>query len=406
MRVATERPSSSGSQDSLPAVIWSETAQQAHWAATLIAGLPLLLRQVFDLGRAGVSRVLLIGAPLAETWRRISPTSGRTPIPVETYKAFAEVTGRLGELDAEQCCWLRCDLFLQPEALKTLIQAARDREGSLALVTPGARLPACIGGRELPRDPGELIRVAPCGGFVLAGPKDLRGAEELLFESIAPSSDSPGLDRLLHRRLSRLVSRGLLRTPITPNQVTILALLVGLGGVWALTRGDWLGGAVGFVCYLLFCILDCVDGEIARLKFLASRFGDLWDITVDNLVRGGLIAAMGWGMGVQSADGDLVWLGGIGGLGVFLDGWVVYAALEGRGRARGEPGQRSVIPAQVISNQDIMYGVILLYMILLEVGRWAALFLGGIAAGAHLFWMLLLARLFWSRRVAAAWRTE
>ena len=71
---------------------------------------------------------------------------------------------------------------------------------------------------------------------------------------------------LFNRRLSTLLTRLLVRTPLTPNQVTVLSFLVILPGVYLLSTGERMAliGA-GLLIQLSFT-LDCCDGEIARLR--------------------------------------------------------------------------------------------------------------------------------------------
>ncbi|EYF08406.1 CDP-alcohol phosphatidyltransferase family protein [Chondromyces apiculatus] len=89
----------------------------------------------------------------------------------------------------------------------------------------------------------------------------------------------------IHRPLQLLLARPLVRTSITPNQVTLLSLLAGLGSAACIvvgTQASLIGGAV-----LLFssAILDGVDGMIARLKKTSSEAGHAIDGASDYAVN-------------------------------------------------------------------------------------------------------------------------
>lgn len=74
-------------------------------------------------------------------------------------------------------------------------------------------------------------------------------------------------------------------TPITPNQVTFLATVVcaAAGAILALTPGSYWGLVIGALVFELSFVLDCVDGQLARLKKIASPLGHLLDFLMDEL---------------------------------------------------------------------------------------------------------------------------
>jgi phosphatidylglycerophosphate synthase len=99
------------------------------------------------------------------------------------------------------------------------------------------------------------------------------------------------LTHLLARPLSRLVTPRLARTSITPLQVTGLSLAAGLLAAWV---GSWPGGLWGVAAALLLelsHVLDCVDGELARLTGRGSPFAAAMDPISDRVKDVALIAA-------------------------------------------------------------------------------------------------------------------
>jgi phosphatidylserine synthase len=76
----------------------------------------------------------------------------------------------------------------------------------------------------------------------------------------------------------------LLRTPVTPNQVTFFATFVALGSaaMFILLPG-WQGALAAALVFHLSFILDCVDGQLARLKKIASPIGHHLDFLMDEI---------------------------------------------------------------------------------------------------------------------------
>ena len=115
----------------------------------------------------------------------------------------------------------------------------------------------------------------------------------------APAGKPPEVeewvDERIHRPLARRVVALLVHTPITPNQVTLLSGLIGVGAGILVARGAadprWLlgGGALLF----LSVVLDCCDGQLARAKSISSTYGAILDGIADYAV--GLALGIGAG---------------------------------------------------------------------------------------------------------------
>lgn len=82
---------------------------------------------------------------------------------------------------------------------------------------------------------------------------------------------------------SRLVRFTANRTRVTPNQLTVGALVLGLaaGACFAVASWPWL--LAGALLYHLSFTLDCMDGKIARLKGTGSVFGAWLDYIFDRV---------------------------------------------------------------------------------------------------------------------------
>nr|WP_308210023.1 CDP-alcohol phosphatidyltransferase family protein [Actinomadura madurae] len=82
---------------------------------------------------------------------------------------------------------------------------------------------------------------------------------------------------------SRLVRFTANRTRVTPNQLTVAALILGLGAGACFAVASWPWLLAGAVLYHLSFTLDCMDGKIARLKGTGSVFGAWLDYIFDRV---------------------------------------------------------------------------------------------------------------------------
>src|SRR5690242_11629052 len=124
----------------------------------------------------------------------------------------------------------------------------------------------------------------------------------------APSAGRPGVIEIYRRslkpadlRFNNYACRPLAAvfvylfysTPITPNQVTFLSMLVALvGDATLLFCPGRVGlGMAALLLYLSF-VLDCADGQLARVKGMSSSVGSYLDFLMDEIKAVALIAAV------------------------------------------------------------------------------------------------------------------
>lgn len=70
-------------------------------------------------------------------------------------------------------------------------------------------------------------------------------------------------------------------TRFTPNQITIMSFILGILSAYFFIHGKWPYLVIGAFLFELSYIVDCIDGRIARLKRLESKFGAFLDTMVD-----------------------------------------------------------------------------------------------------------------------------
>jgi phosphatidylglycerophosphate synthase len=114
-------------------------------------------------------------------------------------------------------------------------------------------------------------------------------------------------NRFVARPAAAVLLVPLAKTPITPNQITFLSLLIFVGAMVALALEPgylWLVGAA--LLLELSYVFDCIDGQLARLKRKSSPVGAHLDFLMDELKAFLLVAACG--VRLWRADGHELWL--------------------------------------------------------------------------------------------------
>lgn len=114
-------------------------------------------------------------------------------------------------------------------------------------------------------------------------------------------------NRLVARPLAAVLLVPLARTPVTPNQVTFASLAVFLAAAALLVDlPGWTGLIIAVAVLELSYVLDCVDGQLARLRGTSSPVGAHLDFLMDELKAFLLVAATG--ARLWRDDGRTRWL--------------------------------------------------------------------------------------------------
>lgn len=114
---------------------------------------------------------------------------------------------------------------------------------------------------------------------------------------------------------------------LSPNMVTSISFLLTVYATYAFYVGDW---AVGLLSAWGMCILDTVDGKLARVTMTSSKWGNAFDHGIDLVHPPFWYAAWGYGL-LQQVGGDVaalsidMWFH----LAVIVIGYVVGRMCEG-----------------------------------------------------------------------------
>jgi len=110
--------------------------------------------------------------------------------------------------------------------------------------------------------------------------KAFKKAENILLANLKKASDGP-VSRYLNRSISTRISKYLLKTNITPNQISFFSFSLSTIGALFFFFGGYVNLLTGGILAQLSSITDGCDGEVARLKFQTSDFGRWYDAVLD-----------------------------------------------------------------------------------------------------------------------------
>ena len=177
---------------------------------------------------------------------------------------------------------------------------------------PGAGAALLLDARAIHRRE-DLTGGAPQPVLQVRTRADAAEAVGILERQIRKSVQADGVvTYYLVRPLIRPLSRALLDTRISPNQVTIAALLCGVSAAACAVAGGRPATIAAGLLYWIGFALDCVDGELARMRLSSSRFGEWLDSMTDEISIFSLLA--GLGVGLHRDGGGTLWLAiGVGG---------------------------------------------------------------------------------------------
>jgi phosphatidylglycerophosphate synthase len=133
------------------------------------------------------------------------------------------------------------------------------------------------------------------------------------------------MDLILYRPLAFIFVKATYSTNITPNQVSSIAMLFGViaGILFGFGAKDYVLIAAGF--YLVCNILDCADGQIARLKNNGTKVGRIVDGFIDYVVSFAVYVGIGVGLTLMQSSGVLHLQWNIFSLNPYVYIWLITA---------------------------------------------------------------------------------
>jgi archaetidylinositol phosphate synthase len=93
--------------------------------------------------------------------------------------------------------------------------------------------------------------------------------------------DDVHLNQTYAHRFARLLVRPLLGTAVRPNHLTLLRIFIGIASCAFLAVGTVRSSICSGILWIIACILDRADGELARIGNLRSDSGKVLDFYSD-----------------------------------------------------------------------------------------------------------------------------
>jgi len=291
---------------SRPSSNWS----MVDWYWKKICGIPFLLRNIFSLQRSGVNTLIIYSDSENTALRKKLSMENKLTVKLTFKTNITEVVRATknhptlilngGALHTKQEIESGMNFTNQPDEelvypinpsiiTETLNQIIM---GNKVLLSPSSD------------DQESFINFLPGKNeSQINKPKDFLIQHKNLLQSCGLSNDS-FMDKTITRFFSRQLTRLFLKTPLSPNMITILSLFIGLISAVFFLQGTHENSIIGAGLLLLSAWIDCTDGEVARLKFSESKIGGKLDILCDNLVHFSVFFAIGMGL-YQSTENNI-----------------------------------------------------------------------------------------------------
>ncbi len=392
---------------------------------TIVGGLPLFVRTILSLQRAGVRDILVLAGAEEANLKQLLGADPRVTVSVRwrPVREFPPDDHRTWDALAHEvrgaCLIVGAQMVMARQLIEALRREAENEQGALTVVCDGQATeiavlpPSLMRVSEPLRGEGPPIRAllgrAQTLGRVAAVETSSRStywcvhvrdaatakaAERRLFQSLRGQYEG-FVDTYFNRWISALLSRAFVALRFSPNAITMVATAIGLAAALAFARGEYAAGIVGALLFQLAAIVDCCDGEVARLTFTESPLGEQLDIMTDNVVHMAIFAGLGGGVfiaqGGWQAGVPLPWVPlALGGAAVFANAmalWLVTRAKaigKRQGWSKPEQSVRVEFILKNMASRDFSV-LLLLFAVIGKLG-W---FLWITAIGANVFWVML-----------------
>ena len=365
-----------------------------------ILGLGLMRRTVMAARRAGYGRIFLLakdhaappGIYTIPDWGRLAAAlvpAQAAPLIVAPAAILSETDWleRLAETPIEPAAWAAL-----PHRIVMLATAAVPDALAMLHVEGGAYDLGAVQDRLTRRFGSPAAIPVGIDPMVVATSMDVRVAERRLLRSLVKDTDG-FMARHVERPISLQIVRRLAATAITPNQITMVSVAIGLFGAPFFLSALWPWQTIGALLFLAHSILDGCDGELARLRFQESRWGGVLDFWGDNVVHIVTFACMAAGWSLSAAATWPLLLGAAAVLGNLGSAAFVYWQLIRVKDDSGPlftsvsmtPDRRLARLLDAASRRDFIYLVLILA--LLGKSNW---FLLLASLGAPIFFFLLV----------------
>jgi phosphatidylglycerophosphate synthase len=360
-----------------------ETENSVEWFSSKIAGVPFILRNLLTLQRAGIKTLAVYmedphgdleksfvkflkdlrlpknilwinNIPQLKKWIQNNPTYIFNGSALHNKKELHSLIHSHSKNEGASA------FPIDPEKLDELLidnpTAIQSQQVSFPLYVPGAK--------------EEKIQK----------PEDFKRLHEAQIGNSGLSHDSL-ITRILSRPASRLLTRMVLNTPISPNQITLISLFLGLVSAFLFFQGSYGTSVIAAMLLVLSTWVDGADGEIARLKFMETDIGKKLDIYSDNIIHFLVFTAIGCGVYFKTDENIFLYLGGLAGLGGLTAFFLLSPILLEKRSPNNQLFHINELGlAEKFANRDFIH-----FILLVSVVDQMEIFIAVAAVGANLF---------------------
>ena len=330
-----ENPSSPQTEPQIQtAVLLLPAKSDCYWQN--LAEVPFLLRNTLTLQRAGIKK-LMIWSENTDAFQQKLKQDPRMNLDVEWI-----VDNAIGLHDTHVMVLDGSTLLEKAEIVEAMTPSTQYQTDGFHFFP------------EVLKEKNLIKVIPPRESSRLINKEDFRVAEERLLKSVGLSNDSL-MDRLITRFISRQLTRVLLKTSLTPNQITFLSLLIGLGSAWCFYQGTFFSGITGALLLLVSGWVDCTDGEIARLKFMETSWGARFDIYCDNIVHFSVFFSIGMGLFFATGNSLYILYGGLAVFGSLVAFMILSGSIMKKKQAAGQGKTSETNLTDQLANRDFIY---------------------------------------------------
>ncbi len=199
-------------------------------------------------------------------------------------------------------------------------------------------------------------------------------------QPVISHSDSPIIDRYIIRKISGFITDLLVKTPITPNQVTIISLILGIVSAAFFSHGAHTYTIIAGVFYFVSTVFDQCDGEVARFKHMTSDFGKTFDIIVDSIVNATITIGITIAIYKTNGSGLTIIAGLLAMMGIVIS--LLLTTYFNNNESKNDTGAKEMLDK--LNNKDFFY-IIMLASVVFNQMIWFLLIM---AIGTNIYWIV------------------
>ncbi len=293
----------------------SDTPEAMTLATKRVAGVPMIVRGIMTCAMAGIENCAVLLAPpqrkKVEDFLKRYPEHQLCKVEFieydEPYRVSpATVSNVLSSIKSDFIL-ANADLLFEKDLIE-LANTAKPSDDEIAIFRDGAHpLPIFVVKRsqfekmdafttEKPRSiescikqliasakPVTIQKPKSSNTFLLGNNRDRVVAEKSLTEAIRHRVGGP-VAKYLNKRISLPISLILSKLWVSPNTITAVNIIIGVfSGVFVADGKRYWSILLGAALFQTASIVDGCDGEVAKLTFRQSKFGQYADTLCDNL---------------------------------------------------------------------------------------------------------------------------